>query len=385
MAGAMAMARTAPPPAADAAAVGHLSSLRAVHRSEEGRVVAGVASGIGDALGADPVLVRLVFAILALADGSGIVLYLGAWLFLPPPGAPHDARGRAAKTGGIVLFFIAAVLALRGLGLGGSLLISGALIGGGVALVARYTRHRRVSRQLVLGAVLVVAGTIFYVNESGPFADAGGPIAPGGIAIGLIAIVAPWLWRLARERDAERLARTRSQERAEMAARIHDSVLQTMALVQRHADDPRRVATLARRQERELRSWLYGPAARSDRTVVAAIERAAEDVEELHGVRVDIVSTGDAPLDGRLDALVLAVREALTMRRSSRVRTSSRSSWRRATRQSASSSATAASVSTATRSRPTDAGSATRSKSAWRATAGARRSRPLLGRGRRSS
>ena len=163
----------------------------------------------------------------------------------------------------------------------------------------------------MLGFVLIVGGTIFYVNESGPFGDEG-LVAPGAVAIALIAVVAPLLWRLASERDAERLERIRSQERAEVAARVHDSVLQTLALIQRRAEDSRQVGALARQQERELRGWLYGRALEDEASVVSAVERAAAEVEELHGTRVDVVSAGDAPLDPRLDALVLAAREAMT-------------------------------------------------------------------------
>jgi signal transduction histidine kinase len=123
--------------------------------------------------------------------------------------------------------------------------------------------------------------------------------------------VGPWVWRLARERDAERLERIRAQERADLAARVHDSVLQTLALVQREKDDPRRVAALARRQERELRAWLYGDRGREGDTLGRALEDALADVEELHGVRVELVQTGDCPLDDRLRALVLAAREAV--------------------------------------------------------------------------
>ncbi len=278
-------------------------------RTDERRVVAGVCSGIAAALGADPSLIRLVFAILAFAGGSGIVLYLGAWLLLPPPGS--TARGGAAKAGGVALLAVAGFLALRGLGLAESLLIPAALIALGVVVVSRGAGTLTRSR-LALGFLLIVGGTPFYVNESGPFGDDGGAVAPGAVAIALIAVVAPWLWRLASERDAERLERIRSQERAEVAARVHDSVLQTLALIQRRAEDSREVATLARQQERELRNWLYGRALGGDRTVVTAVERAAADVEELHGVRVDVVSAGDAPLDERLDALVLAAREAMT-------------------------------------------------------------------------
>jgi signal transduction histidine kinase len=133
------------------------------------------------------------------------------------------------------------------------------------------------------------------------------------VAVVLLAVVGPWLWRLARERDAERLERIRTQEREEMAARVHDSVLQTLTLIQKHAEDPRRVGTLARRQERELRGWLYGdPARRAGETLVAGVDRAAAEIEERHEVRVEVVSAGDCPLDPALDALVLAAREAMT-------------------------------------------------------------------------
>jgi signal transduction histidine kinase len=288
-----------------------LPALPEIRRRDDGAVVAGICSGVAHALGVDPTAVRLVFAILTLAGGSGIVLYLGAWLFLPPPGTADRPRAAAAKAVAIAMFALAGFLLLRGLGLAGSLLIPAALIAGGMLLVSRRSGERRQTSRLVLGLVLVVAGTTVYVNESGPFGDSGA-LAPGAVAVALVAIVGPWLWRLAWERDAERLERTRTQERAEVAARVHDSVMQTLALIQRHADDPRRVATLARQQERELRAWLYGRRSDDDATLVGAVDAAAAEVEQLHGIRVDIVSAGDAPLDERLAALVLAAREAMT-------------------------------------------------------------------------
>ncbi len=123
-------------------------------------------------------------------------------------------------------------------------------------------------------------------------------------------VCGPLLWRLALERDAERSARIRTDERADVAARVHDSVLQTLALIQRHASEPRRVATLARRQERELRGWLYSarPLGDDGTSLVAALSAAAADVEELHGVRIELASAGDAP---PATAIVLAAREAM--------------------------------------------------------------------------
>ena len=289
-----------------------LPSLPEIARRNEDAVVAGICSGVARALGVDPTGVRLVFAILTLSGGSGIALYLGAWLFLSPPDAPERRRGGAARAGGIALFALAAFLLLRGLGLAGSLLIPAALLAAGMLLVSRRSGERRQTSRLVLGLLLVVAGTTVYVNESGPFGEGGGAFAPGAVAVALVAIVGPWLWRLAWERDAERLERIRTQERAEVAARVHDSVMQTLALIQRHVDDPRRVATLARQQERELRAWLYGGRAAEDATLVRAVDAAAAEVEHLHRVRVDVVSAGDARLDDRLAALVLAAREAMT-------------------------------------------------------------------------
>jgi signal transduction histidine kinase len=115
-----------------------------------------------------------------------------------------------------------------------------------------------------------------------------------------------------RRLTVERSARIRSQERAEVAAHLHDSVLQTLALVQRRAGDPSEVAKLARHQERELRSWLAGAEARPRERLADALRAAAEEVEEAHGVPVEAVVGGDAALDERLEALVAAAREALT-------------------------------------------------------------------------
>jgi signal transduction histidine kinase len=131
------------------------------------------------------------------------------------------------------------------------------------------------------------------------------------IVTGLALLSAPWWIRMARELADERSARIREQERAELAAHVHDSVLQTLTLIQRHVDDPRTVARLARSQERDLRSWLYRPVADPDTTLAAALERAAADVEDAHGVTVDLVTVGDCPLDEALRAALLAAREAL--------------------------------------------------------------------------
>src|SRR6185437_16374235 len=125
----------------------------------------------------------------------------------------------------------------------------------------------------------------------------------------------PWWLRLLRDLIAERQARTRAEERADMAARVHDSVLQTLAMIQRSAEQPQKVVQLARAQERELRAWLFdgdlpGTAADGATSLAAAVQSIALEVEAVHEVAVDVVTVGDCPLDDRLHALLGATREA---------------------------------------------------------------------------
>src|SRR5204863_1985975 len=165
-----------------------------------------------------------------------------------------------------------------------------------------------------IGVVLVIGGASTFLAANSSFeAVRQGLVATLGIMGGIALIFGPWWWRLAKELTAERRERIRSQERAEMATHLHDSVLQTLALIQLRAEDPRAVAGLARRQERELRSWLFGgrPHAEGD-SFNAAVERISDEVEELHLVAVDTVVVGDCVVDERVSALVAAGREAMT-------------------------------------------------------------------------
>ncbi|HEX4833772.1 MAG TPA: PspC domain-containing protein [Trebonia sp.] len=131
----------------------------------------------------------------------------------------------------------------------------------------------------------------------------------------IVLLLGPWWLRVARDLVIERQARARAEERADMAARIHDSVLQTLALIQRRADDPAQVTQLARAQERELRSWLFEGRAPGSMTEVASIaegiRKIQQDVEARHGVPVEVVTVGDCPLDDDLSALLEAAREAV--------------------------------------------------------------------------
>jgi signal transduction histidine kinase len=282
-------------------------ALPRVTRAERDRVVAGVCAGIGDALAVDATLVRLVFALLSFASGAGILAYLGAWAMLPAPGAPAPPRSR--RIGGMVLLVWSMILALRGLGLADSIVWPLALVAAGVVLATSSGTLRLRQRHLQGGAVvLVVLGIVLFVDKN-TGGSASTLLAPGAVAVALLLVLGPWAFRLTRERDAERAERIRTEERAELAARVHDSVLQTLTLIQKEPGDARR---LARRQERELRAWLYPEReAAAEGTLAAAIESAAAEIEELHGVRVEVVRTGDAPLDDRGRALVLAAREAM--------------------------------------------------------------------------
>ena len=155
---------------------------------------------------------------------------------------------------------------------------------------------------------------MLFLYVQGAFAAAGeAAIAAVTLIVVLGLILAPLWVRLARNLAEERAERIRSQERSEVAAHLHDSVLQTLALMQKRSEDPRQVSTLARRQERELREWLSGKTERERETSLAsALEGAAAEVEERHGVPIDAVTVGDRELDERTTALVAASREAMT-------------------------------------------------------------------------
>ncbi|MGH2687020.1 MAG: sensor histidine kinase [Actinomycetota bacterium] len=158
--------------------------------------------------------------------------------------------------------------------------------------------------------VAVAVGVFLAAND---VVGAARPVlaAIAAMVAGLGLIFGPWIWRLTNELVEERRQRIRADERAELARMVHDSVLQTLTLIQRNASDPVEVSKLARRQERELRSVLYGMGSADGESVKAAAARAAAEVEDLHGVPVEVVTVGDCPLDDRTTALVLAAREAL--------------------------------------------------------------------------
>ena len=178
------------------------------------------------------------------------------------------------------------------------------------------TRSGTVAR-VVIGTLLVVAGLGGLVAARHPtVATLESVVAAGAVIAGFLVVFGPWWLRLARDLASERRERVRTEERADMAAAVHDSVLQTLALIQRAATDPRTVTRLARTQERELRAWLFEdqPPGSFDRTNVATVAEAARaierEVEENHGIAVDTVAVGDCLLTDDLRSLLAAGREA---------------------------------------------------------------------------
>jgi signal transduction histidine kinase len=200
----------------------------------------------------------------------------------------------------------------------------------GVALVWRQADNARKARWVEMshgkrfwplaraaaGVALVVAGVTGFIVVRGSGSHLGGILqAALAVLVGVALIAGPYLVRMTQDLSAERLMRIRAQERAEVAAHVHDSVLHTLTLIQRNAEDPREVARLARAQERELRAWLYRPegTGRDDEptTLAEAVRAAAAEVEDAHGVPVEVVCVGDCPLDERLVAQMQAGREAM--------------------------------------------------------------------------
>jgi len=305
-------------------------AVRRLYRSSQGRVLAGVARGLAEHLGAPVVAVRLVFVLLAAFGGAGVLAYALLWVF-----APQDPRG--VETPADRERSVTAVLALGALAIGGILLLHAAGVAvdlglvlplfavlGGVAILwrqadddARAAWRQATGTHLLTGVARAAAGILLVllgaaailVGPAGLDGTAGALVAAVVVAAGLALVSSPWWLRMARDLAAERHARIREQERAELAAHVHDSVLHTLTLIQRNVEDPRVVAKLARAQERELRSWLYRP--RADASVSAALERVAADVEDAHGVTVEVVVVGDCALDERLAAVRDAAREAL--------------------------------------------------------------------------
>jgi signal transduction histidine kinase/phage shock protein PspC (stress-responsive transcriptional regulator) len=311
-------------------------------RSADDRIITGLAGGLGHRWGIDPTIIRMAFVVLATAAGAGILLYLLMSTFSVPSHHAGSVRPRAMRRGirpvAAVSFIVAGLLLLfeeLGFWFGDALVWPGALAALGATLI--WTRgdgaetsplHRMAARmsinpveiafgrtsrtRILLGTLLVIGGAAAFLSANRELVAATifFPIMVTVVGLGLV--LGPWVWRLAQQVSDERRERIRSEERAEMAAHLHDSVLQTLALIQR-SDTPREMSSLARVQERELRAWLYGKSGGTVAdTLAVAVDAMAGRVEEHHQVAVEAIVVGDIPMDERFRALVDACGEATT-------------------------------------------------------------------------
>jgi signal transduction histidine kinase len=327
-------------------------------RPARGRRIAGVAAGMGDTFGIDPNLIRIAFIVLAFASGVGIVLYLSAWFLTPSqdstsaPAAPRRQPVRSqfleAAALGVIVVGVLLLVRSSGFAFADQIVWPVMLVGFGAALVwGRFRNPPAPSLQTpdagsddragtawnaAVGSLVgdtrrptlatigrIGAGCVFLVTGAAVFlatlpAATAARTAVSALIVfvlGIGLVFGPWLLRLSQDLAEERRTRVRSQERAEIAAHLHDSVLHTLALVRRNADDPRQVVGLARRQERELRTWLAGGSPAPTNSLAVVLDDVAGTVESDFGVPIEIVKVGDCSVEGPVEALVSGTREAM--------------------------------------------------------------------------
>lgn len=289
-------------------------------------LLTGTSVEVAHVLGVAPLAVRTAFAVSTFASGLGVAVYLGCWVSLVrAPGRAGSARpGQGRDSWRTIAFGLlvtaAMILAISAGWARPSSMWPALLVGAGVVLAwtpVRTGLGRDALRQIG-GTTLVLAGLLVLVADRLSWSLlVDGAVTGIVVLVGVALILGPWMLRTGRASIDERRDRVRAEEREAVATHLHDSVLQTLTLIQKRAADPgadpRLVAALARRQERELRRWLYGRTDgwQPDARLRDALDATVADVEDLHGVTVEAVVVGDAPMDSRTTALVAATREAL--------------------------------------------------------------------------
>ncbi|MDT0265230.1 PspC domain-containing protein [Streptomyces sp. DSM 44915] len=325
--------------------------VRKLYRSADGRWLGGVAQGLAGHLSVPVSWVRVILLVLFSANGLGVLLYAVFW-FVVPLGAPQAAPAAPARRRQPLLrrpdkqsLIAALVLAIALFAFATSVqypissryLWPLLIIGVGAAVVWRQADNSRRAAwaeatkksgwlpllRSAAGAVLVGMGVTSFVLGQGPAARESLGVAlqaSVAVVVGIALLAGPYLVRIMQDLSEERTMRIRAQERAEVAAHVHDSVLHTLTLIQRNAENGREVARLARAQERELRVWLYRSAETGGqqqveedepKTLAEAVRTTAASVEDHHGVQIEVVCVGDCPLDEPLGATVQAAREAM--------------------------------------------------------------------------
>ncbi|OZV82337.1 ATP-binding protein [Micromonospora echinospora] len=315
-----------------------------LYRAREHRMAVGVAAGIADHIGVSVVRVRIAFMVLLGLSGLGLLLYAAFWAVVPvrPGDTATPPRRDIAQLLPFVVIGLAVLLVQMQLfdsvGVAGTAgwLVAIIAVGAGViwhqsperrgqangslplpwlSAVVEETDRRAFVLRFIGGGVLVAVGIIGVAAVYSPVQNVDAVI--NGVIFALVGlagvgvVAAPLLWRTFNQLRSEREGRIREQERAELAAMIHDQVLHTLALIQRNAADVKTVQRLARGQERTLRSWLYKPTASPTERFAAALEQAAAEVEDTFGITVEAVVVGDQETDERVGALVAAAREAM--------------------------------------------------------------------------
>lgn len=319
-----------------------------LRRPPTGRRLAGVCAGLAAHLDLPVARVRLLAVTTSLIGGAGLLLYVWLWLTVPsgdPATALAQERPAAASRLAPGLRPSTARVPVTDIALGLLLLLAAALVvawRAGVDLTVAWllpllvllagaglawSQLDAVEREAVAtsqgrtpvavlrvggGALLAVVGVLLLVAQGQDPADLLRALVAGlAVLAGLALVLAPLWLRLVRDLGTERAARAREAERADIAAHLHDSVLQTLALIRARAGDPDAVARLARAQERELRAWLYADRPQAGDSLVAAVKEVAAEVEDRYGVPVDVVTAGERRPGPGCDALLAATREAL--------------------------------------------------------------------------
>ncbi|WP_300344142.1 PspC domain-containing protein [Nesterenkonia sp.] len=319
--------------------------------------VAGVCLGLARHLGLSVPVVRITMIVLALCGGVGLVLYLWLWIFVPseqepvPGAAERGLSGPAVQQppddtaetdGGAPTAVRRAVDALTS---SPEVLVGGLLLGASLLMVMQLF-GLQLDWRTILPPAVIIAGVVLAWSQldhspSGPgirhaalwqvgagaflvliamLVIAGGLTGPGELIVGIIVaamllaglalVVAPWLIKLYRTSQVERARAAAEAERADIAAHLHDSVLQTLAMIQKQKADPAAVERLARRQERQLRTWLYRQSAAQTGSLKDQLLAVAAELEEMHSTPVEVVAVGESRRQHH-DALVAAAREAM--------------------------------------------------------------------------